>query len=270
MDILSYAGSIGDSAVSYKGWVPKGNGSKMTADGNHWRGKQLSARVLFTAAGVAQQIWIENDLDALLVDVGDGTLRDILSWGLNPRNIRAILITHGHFDHVGGLYSLLCYMRMIGCTGQLLLATPVGTTEVDTILGTFRERYADSIPFEILRKEVGHLDYVEIAGMIAESHQVVHCGSLVGGRILAQIPAVGYRISSQDETVAITGDTGTDADLESLVKDADLALIEATFGEWFDTTDQLLQKVHLTDEVASKLGGLAKEHILVHRVERID
>lgn len=235
----------------------------------YWRGANLSVRVLFTAAGVAQQIWIENNLGALLVDVGDGTLRDILSKGLNPRNIRAILITHGHFDHIGGLYTLLCFMRMIGRTDPLVVITPIGCSEIGAILNTFKERYTNSIPFEIVLSEVGHLERIEVAGMTVESHQVVHCGSLWDGKILDQIPALGYRVSFQDETVAITGDTGTEADLKALVADADLAIIEATYADDHDVTDELLQKVHLSESLASELGQLAKTHMLVHRIRKL-
>lgn len=140
-------------------------------------------QVLFTAAGVGQQIWIENNLGALLVDVGDGTLRDILSSGMNPRTIKGIVITHGHFDHIGGLYTLLCFMRMVGCSEPLPIVTPVGCAEVRAALNVFKERYGDSIPFEVVLREVGHLEQVEIAGMDVEPHVVVHCGSLWGGQI---------------------------------------------------------------------------------------
>jgi ribonuclease BN (tRNA processing enzyme) len=98
--------------------------------------------------------------------------------------------------------------------------------------------------------------------MTVEAHEVVHCGSLWGGQILDQIPALGYRISTRDETIAITGDSGSDADLKTLVQDADLAIIEATYADDFEVTDELLRKVHLSESLASELA----QHDIAHSI----
>ena len=81
-----------------------------------WQGKNIRVNILFARAGLAQQIWIEHDNDSILADSGDGTLRDIAASKLDYTKLKGILITHGHFDHMGGLYSLLAFMRMIGST----------------------------------------------------------------------------------------------------------------------------------------------------------
>ena len=146
--------------------------------------------------------------------------------------------------------------------------TPVNCSEVDGILNVFKTRYANNIPFEIVQNEVGHLEHVEIAGMLVESHEVIHCGSLWNGQILDQIPANGYRISYKDETVAITGDTGTAAELNALVVNADLAIIEATYSDNHNVSEQSLRKVHLSEALASELGELAKQYILVHKIRK--
>jgi len=234
----------------------------------HWRGNDLSVQVLFTAAGVAQQIWIDSGSGGLLVDVGDGTLRDMLTEGLNPRGVTGVVITHGHFDHVGGLHSLLGYLRMVGRDQPLEVIAPKNCTEMLGIVENFHRSYPDSIPFRVNIHELGDRETFGCAGMTIEAFDVIHCGSVSGSGVMAPIPANGYRISSADETVAISGDTGSNADLEALVKDADLAIIEATYSDGYDVAQEALRNVHLSERLASELGKLAKHHILVHRIRK--
>ena len=119
-----------------------------------WKGKNLTAHILFSGAGVAQQIWVANKNGAVLFDVGDGTLRDILANKLDYRKIKSIVCTHGHFDHIGGLYSLLGYLRMKRRTEPLPIYLPKGCTEPLLILNAYIKRYQKSIPFKITYKEI--------------------------------------------------------------------------------------------------------------------
>ena len=38
--------------------------------------------------------------------VGGEALEERLQWGAQPERIRYLLITHGHFDHTGGIQSI--------------------------------------------------------------------------------------------------------------------------------------------------------------------
>jgi ribonuclease BN (tRNA processing enzyme) len=104
--------------------------------------------------------------------------------------------------------------------------------------------------------------------MSIEAFPVLHCGSTKDSGILAPVPAMGYRISYKDETVAISGDTGNCPSLKRLVGGADLAILEATYRSRSDVGEEYLQKVHLSRDLATKLGGTAKEFILVHKGRR--
>ena len=68
------------------------------------------------------------------------------------------------------------------------------------------------------------------------------------------------------EMVALTGDTGSEADLEGLVSGTDLAIIEATYGAGDEWSYEELRRVHLSESEARRLGALAKEYMLVHRI----
>lgn len=233
-----------------------------------WQGKQVRVEIPFSRAGVAQQIWIESATGSVLIDAGDGTLRDLISTGVDLDKLHGIIFTHGHFDHVGGLHSLLGFLRMIGREEELSVCAPKGCTEVSSIVKNFMNLYSDTIPFKISHVEVQPGQAFQIAGATIKAYVVVHCGSTEGARILDPIPALGYRISYKGEAVAITGDTGFCPALKELVKGVDLAIIEATHQNSKDVGWETLEKVHLSEDLAKEVGKWAKEFILVHRGAR--
>lgn len=233
-----------------------------------WNGKNLAVKILFSRAGIAQQIWVAGKTGAVLIDTGDGIIRDIRAHGLGRDKIDGILFTHGHFDHMGGLHSLLGFMRMIGRREELPVIVPEGCLEVMTMVKNFIEIYGDTIPFKILLKEARPQEIFEIGGMSIEAYPVVHRGSIEGKSVLDRIPAFGYRISHNGESVAVSGDSGDCESLREMVKEADLAILEATFEKSSDATDEELAEVHLSEESAAEIGALAKEYILVHKGRR--
>lgn len=234
-----------------------------------WRGENLLAVVLFSGAGVAQQIWLENKQGIVLFDIGDGTLRDILVNKLNYNKIKGIVFTHGHFDHIGGLYSLLGYLRMKRRIEPLPIYLPKGCNEPLLIINVYIKHYQKSIPFKIIRKEITPNDEFTIAGMKIKAYKMMHCGSVKGPKgkemTLAPISALGYRVTYKNESIAISGDTGTDGDLKSLVKGVDLAIIEATFKTNKSVPQDAIKRVHLSEKAAREFGHFAKKYILVHK-----
>jgi ribonuclease Z len=242
----------------------------MSNKGDHeqrWRGRKIDVRILYSRAGVAQHIWIESEDGSVLVDAGDGLIRDLVSHRLDPNRIIGVIFTHGHFDHVGGLHSLLGFLRMIGRREELPICAPQGCTEVFSIANNFMKCYSDTIPFQIPYRELLPQEVFKIAGMTIQSYSVIHCGSIEGAGILDPIPALGYRISYKGEIVAITGDTGLCPSLKDLVKGADLAIIEATHHQSEGVNRNVLKRVHLSEDLAKKIGKLAKDFMLVHRSE---
>jgi ribonuclease Z len=99
---------------------------------------------------------ISSDEGDVLVDAGDGTLRDLLELDYDFERLKAIAITHGHFDHVGGLWTLLGFLRMTGRTNDLFLIAPTSCSEIKNLVKSFITVYNDTMPFKIILKELSN------------------------------------------------------------------------------------------------------------------
>lgn len=87
---------------------------------------------LGTSSGMAvldrsfSAILVETEKKHFLLDVGEGTTRQMLRLGFSPDSVEAILLSHTHPDHVGGLPTLLQWMHLSGRKLPLSIYVPVG------------------------------------------------------------------------------------------------------------------------------------------------
>jgi ribonuclease BN (tRNA processing enzyme) len=228
---------------------------------NSWQGENWNVNVIYSKAGVAQQILVSTLECDVLVDVGDGTLRDLLEIDYDFKHLKAIAITHGHFDHMGGLWTLLGFLRMVGRTNDLFLITPHSCIEVEKIVKDFMTIHHDTMPFQIISKDLSNEEKIIIGRMEIQAFSVKHRGSTKAYGIGKLMPAIGYSISYENQRIVISGDTGMCQSLCKFTKDADLAILEATVKE----KTPKLSEVHLSIEEATEIGKTAKNFILIHQ-----
>lgn len=217
--------------------------------------------MLYSVRAVATQILIRSNENSILIDAGDGTLRDLLSVGFAPEHLTGILLTHGHYDHVGGLHSLLGYMKMKGRNQILPILLPEGCKQGVTLSKNFSEVCSGSVCFPIDISELADGDWLALGPFRIDAVGVTHC-SLEPDGSSVPMPALGYRIGEGEVAIAVTGDCGDSPSVRELVAGADLALVEASFESYAREPER---RVHLTEELAREIGSLAKEHILIHR-----
>jgi ribonuclease Z len=201
----------------------------------------------------------------LLADVGDGVLRDLLALlGKDfVEELDMICISHGHFDHMGGLHSLLGFMRMLGRTSSLDILVPACCDEVLKMVKSFREVYRSTTKFRIRVQEVKDGVGFDSDFFKINVYDVEHFGEEnpdPAHDIL--MPAVGYKVRIGETVISYTGDTRMCENAENLIRDADLAIIEATRREVPDA----VHRVHMTEDEAKSLGAKAKEFILIHKL----
>lgn len=223
----------------------------------------MNTTVLYSQAGIATQIMISVEEDYFIVDAGDGTLRDLLCEKIDLRKIKGIFLTHGHYDHIAGLYALLGYFRIVERECPIDIYFPKGCKEAQQIIFAFKENY-DNLSFKIQTHKVKGGDEVKIEDLRVKIYQMRHYAAVGVNRILHPDPAVGYRfIYRGEESVAVSGDTGICPGLRKLVEGADLALIDSTLNK-DEETEELLDKLHLSKEKAEEIGKLAKKYIPIH------
>ncbi|HER23556.1 MAG TPA: ribonuclease Z [Candidatus Atribacteria bacterium] len=222
--------------------------------------------ILYSEAGIATQIVISAEGNHYMVDSGDGTLRDLLNQKIDFKKIRGIFLTHGHYDHLGGLYSLLGHFRVIERKDPINIYFPEGCREALQIIYAFQQSYKDC-SFKINVHEVSDQEEIKLKNVKVKVYKMRHYASVGVNRLLHPDPAVGYRFIYQGKSVAISGDTGICSGLKKLVQDADLALIDSTLDK-NEENDELLEKLHLSREKAEEIGKLAKKFIPIHQHKR--
>jgi ribonuclease Z len=232
---------------------------------NSWEKNGIRVEVLYSRAGVATQILVSVDDSNFLVDVGDGTLRDLLGTEIDLReSIKAVFITHEHFDHVGGLFSLLNYMHIIGRTKPISIVVPqdnlIARTFVE-IQKKYSVRYRGfevSFPIEIIGISAQEEKFLD--PIFVKAFAVVHRGGTGLNPIGLFSPAVGYVMKYGNVRIVFSGDTSVCDSLRREVENADLAVLDAT-----STEKSMIQEKHMIVKEAEEIGSLAKKFLLIHK-----
>ena len=211
----------------------------------------ITVKVLYSISGVGTQILLSHKLDDLLVDSGDGTLRDLIKLKYNFNRLKGILVTHEHFDHICGLYALLNFMRLLGRKRKLLIVVPKSIRHVHLLLKQPLMYRSPTYPLEMMEVNDGdrfRLGEVDISAFGVEHEK--------------DFPSLGYSIcDSEGFKVVVSGDTRPCENLEREVEGADIAVLECTLGKKRET----ITIGHMTKSEAEELGGKARKLILIHR-----
>lgn len=220
----------------------------------------MTTRVTLTGTGVPMPsperagagVLITYDDIHVQVDAGRSTLMRLGQAGVAPHALTVVLLTHLHSDHVTGLADLVLTRWVqdhLYHTGGLPLVAPAGRAE------TFLQRLLDTYEYDI---EV-RAQHVQEGGPQVEAHwfdvpdkpAVVWrsaCGRVeieaVRVRHEPVEEAVGYRITTPDGSVVVSGDTRVCDEVAELSAGADVlvheacrstALAEAVRGTRFET-----------------------------------
>jgi len=229
-----------------------------------WAKENFSIKIFCSIPNIATGILIKADKAHFIVDPGDGILRD-LNKDLKISNILSVsdvFVTHGHHDHVGGVWSLLTYMRVMNKKSPLVLHYPKGCLEIVHIYNAFKKVYSSTITYDIILKEITGDKPFTCKKVLVKPFPVIHKEYLSDSKSTRQVPALGFKFAFNDLKICYGGDTAYCDDLVKHAKGSDLAILEA--GHDDDTADDM----HMTLSEANSIGRSAKEYFLVHVPEK--
>jgi ribonuclease BN (tRNA processing enzyme) len=225
-----------------------------------WTNKNFSIKIFCSIPNIATGILLKAGDAHFIIDPGDGILRD-LNKELNRNDILSIsdvFVTHGHHDHVGGVWSLLTYLKVMDKKTPLVLHYPKGCLEIVHIYNAFQSVYRNNISYKIHLKEIDKITAFKSKKVLIQPFPVIHKEYLTDQVSTRQVPALGYKFTFDNTKICYGGDTAYCDDLAKQARNSDLAILEAGHDE--DTPDEM----HMTISEAKAIGESAKEYFLVH------
>ncbi|MCF8267138.1 MAG: MBL fold metallo-hydrolase [Ignavibacteriales bacterium] len=225
-----------------------------------WQKDDLYFKVFCSIPNVATGIILRTQNSIFIIDPGDGILRDLKRELKTPDilKISNVFISHGHHDHVGGLWSFLTYLSVMNKSTPLNLYYPEGCIEIESIFRAFNEVYGRELSYEICLFPLNKAETIVTEGVSVKPFKVNHREAVPGSKRSVEVPSIGFNFAYNKLNICYGGDTAYCDSLVQMAKDSDLAVIEA------GALDEEESELHMTFKQAISVGKTAKEFFLVH------
>lgn len=197
-----------------------------------------------------------------LVDCGRGVAQRIVEAGLALGELRGVLLTHHHSDHVSDLATIAMMRWTSGVSEPLSVVCAAGPS-VD-FAHTCLEPFPDAAFHRQALPRCGPRPTVDVRSFDAtdELQVVYRLGPIAILSVLVDHApieaAVGYRFVVDGSVVAISGDTAVCAGMELLAEGADLLIHEAV------REDLASEDLLAWNASARSVGGLASRSAVAH------
>ena len=207
----------------------------------------------------------------ILVDCGEGAMRQLMRVGVDFRQLHEIILTHHHFDHIGSLFNCIGINMMLQRQQPLNIYGPKGTRQIVESLAAACD-VSWEIGFGIAEQKLPHpRDFIQVReiepGDVIEIDEIkVTCCENTHYRSEDKFGQDGsislsLRFDAPDRSIVFTGDTGPCRNLEEFGKGAQLLVGEVVDVE--RTVEKIRQNSpYMSDERVQMMTQHMAEHHL--------
>lgn len=173
--------------------------------------KILGTGSIYSKSNCASLI-IENNI---LIDIGPGTIKQLIKENYDLKEIDTILLTHLHSDHVLDFPTFIVNIEVLGVKHKIDIYSPKGTKE--KLLSFVRLMYGDYFDSFVDK----YLNFIEIYDdFVIENHnikvkEVLHSG----------IKSYGFIINSK---LGVTGDSSLCDNIKFISKNCDIMICDCS------------------------------------------
>jgi ribonuclease Z len=193
-------------------------------------------------------IGVQEDEDIVLMDCGDGAIRNVLRFDIDLRRVSSILISHYHSDHLSGLTQIIETMGMKRRTEDLTIFGPTGLKEYFAVI-----QKTTNVAFN-------RLFQIKLTELSPKQEFFTQSQKVMCFEMDHTIPCLGYRLESRGKVIAFTGDTQACPSVEELGIGSDIFIHEATF---------LQKEVELAQPTKHSTPKEAAEGALVCKTQKL-
>lgn len=158
----------------------------------------------------------------LLLDCGASSLIAMKRWGVDSSAVDAVIVSHLHGDHFGGIPFLVLDQQFAGREQPLLVAGPPGVRQrmVEAMEVLFPGSARAERKFELHFRELPERTQTAVGTAMVTGYEVPHASGAT---------AYALRLECAGKVIAYSGDTEWTDALLQVARGADLFVCEAYF-----------------------------------------